>query len=156
MLRLWLIPQGLLDTENGNPSPEAPDPELVQDTDRRAVAAVMEAERKLGRKPQEQAHANPGYDVLSKDPASGTHYFIEVKGHLPQTAEINVSAQQVQKAKSNPERWRLAVVSVPESPDDAPVVRYLLDPFRDVNMHFAQTRLTLKVEDLLLTAGKPR
>ena len=45
----------------------------------------MKAERKLGRVPEEQHHTNPGYDVLSTDPATGVCYFIEVKGHLPQT-----------------------------------------------------------------------
>ena len=61
------------------------------------------------------SHSNPGYDVLGRDPKTGYHYFIEVKGHLPQTLEIHVSAQQVQKARSIPDRWRLAVISVPRS-----------------------------------------
>ena len=51
-----------------------------------------------------------------------------------------MSAQQVQKAKSNPDRWRLAVASVPNDPAGEPVVRYLVDPFRDSRLHFAQTR----------------
>ncbi|MCY4632684.1 MAG: DUF3883 domain-containing protein, partial [bacterium] len=95
------------------------------ETDRRAVAAVLAAEQALGRNPQAQAHSNPGFDVLSVDPATGTHYFIEVKGHLPRTTEISVSAQQVQKARSNPDRWRLAVVSVPDDPNAEPTVHYL-------------------------------
>ena len=100
------------------------------------VAAVA-AERALGRIPEAQAHSNPGFDVLSVDPETGTHYFIEVKGHLPRTTELSVSAQQVQKARSNPERWRLAVVSVPDDPDSDPEVHYLLDPFHDYTLHFA-------------------
>ncbi len=155
-----VVPQGRLDeitaVEDGKEMPVKPDPEVAEDTDRRAVAAVLESERLLGREPEAQEHSNPGYDVLSIDPATGDHYFIEVKGHLPQTTEIHVSAQQVQKAKSNPERWRLAVVSVPESPETAPVVRYLVEPFQDVTMHFAQTRLTLNVEELLQSAVDPR
>jgi len=67
-----------------------------------------------------QHHSNPGFDIESVDPVTGHHYFIEVKGHLPQTLEISVSAQQVQKAKSNPDRWRLAVASVPNEPDAEP------------------------------------
>lgn len=150
-----IVPQGLLDKIAG----VATDPSLVADTaetDRRAVAAVMAAERALGRHPVEQAHNNPGYDILSVDAETGIHYFIEVKGHLPQTTEIRVSAQQVQKAKSNPERWRLAVVSVPIDAESFTKVRYLVEPFSDVTLHFAQTSVPLDVASLLESAGEPR
>ena len=149
-----VIPQGLIDKLRGEP----PNPAEVADrmeTDRRAVAAVVRSERALGRNPEPQHHSNPGFDVLSIDPSTGIHYFIEVKGHLPQTLEISVSAQQVQKAKSNPDRWRLAVVSVPSEPDADPAVHYLLDPFRDVTLHFAQTKVPLNVANLLEVAGDP-
>ncbi len=150
-----IIPQGLLAELAGTP----PDPNETADkmeTDRRAVAAVLAAEQALGREPEAQAHSNPGFDVLSIDPATGTHYFIEVKGHLPRTTEISISAQQVQKARSNPDRWRLAVVSVPDDPHAEPDVRYLVEPFRDVTLHFAQTKLTLNVANLLTAARDPR
>ncbi len=149
-----IIPQGLLDQLAGTP----PDPKETADkmeTDRRAVAAVLAAEQALGRIPEAQAHSNPGFDVLSVDPATGTHYFIEVKGHLPRTTEISVSAQQVQKARSNPDRWRLAVVSVPDDSDTEPAVHYLVDPFRDYTLHFAESKLSLSVADLLTAAGAP-
>ncbi|MXZ29232.1 MAG: DUF3883 domain-containing protein [Acidimicrobiia bacterium] len=150
-----IIPQGLLDQLAGAPSNLA-DAADTTETDRRAVAAVLAAERALGRRPENQPHSNPGFDVLSVDPATGTHYFIEVKGHLPQTTEIHVSAPQVQKARSNPKRWRLAIVSVPEDPHAEPAVRYLTDPFADYHLHFAQTKLTLNIADLLTAAGPPR
>jgi hypothetical protein len=149
-----IIPQGLLDTLVG----QAPDPAAVADkmeTDRRGVAAVCKAERALGRNPTPQHHNNPGFDIDSVDPTTGMHYFIEVKSHLPQTTEISVSAQQVQKAKSNPERWRLAVASVPNEPEGEPTVKYLVEPFRDVTLHFAQTKVPLNVADLLEAAGDP-
>ena len=149
-----VVPQGLIDQLRGMP----PDPEDTADkmeTDRRAVAAVLEAERVLGRNPEPQAHSNPGYDVLSIDPDTCTHYFIEVKGHLPRTTEIHISAQQISKAKSLPDQWRLAVVSVPDDPAESPTVRYLLDPFSDYTPHFAQTGLTLNVADLLEAAQDP-
>ena len=149
-----IVPQGLVDQLDGTP----PAPDAVADkmeTDRRAVAAVLAAERTLGRNPEEQVHNNPGFDILSIDPETGIHYFIEVKGHLPQTTEISVSAQQVQKAKANPDRWRLAVASVPTDPDVEPAVRYLLEPFRDTVMHFAQTKVPLNVANLIATASEP-
>ena len=147
-----VVPQGLIDQLRGLP----PDPEDAADkmeTDRRAVVAVLEAERALGRFPEAQAHSNPGYDVLSIDPATGTHYFIEVKGHLPRTTEIHISAQQISKAKSLPDHWRLAIVSVPDNPSEPPTVRYLLNPFSTYTPHFAQTGLPLNIATLL--RGRP-
>ena len=86
-------------------------------------------------KPQVQDHGNPGYDILSRDPDTDMLYFIEVKGHLQQTTDIHVSAAQVNKAKANPERWRLAVVSVPDDDEEEPRVSYLVDPFEDRHNH---------------------
>ena len=151
-----IVPQGLINQENGETNSVSPEAQANrEETDRRAVETVMTAEKKIGRHPQEQRHNNPGFDIESSDPKSGRHYFIEVKGHLPHTSEISVTATQVQKAKSDPERWRLAVVSVPIEPDEKPVVKYVLNPFKDMTMHFAQTKVTLNVTDLLIDAVEP-
>jgi superfamily II DNA or RNA helicase len=150
-----IVPQGLLDRMSGDPEVA---PRLTPDTaetDRRAVAAVLKAERSIGRLPEAQPHNNPGFDIESIDPETGIHYFIEVKGHLPRTTEIKVSAQQVQKAKSNPERWRLAIVSVPDEKDREPKVHYLTDPFKNTHLHFAQTHVPLNVAAVLAHAGEP-
>ena len=149
-----VVPQGLLDKLAGQ-TYNSVDPAIKAETDRRAVAAVMKAELKLGRTPEEQHHTNPGYDVLSTDPATGVCYFIEVKGHLPQTEQISVSRRQVGKAHNNRERWRLAVVSVPEDPDAEPDVHYLIEPFKNVSLHRAQTSVPLNVSELLTYAGPP-
>ena len=149
-----VIPQGLLDTLHGDP----PDPALIADTretDRRAVEAVMAAEEELGRHPEKMVHSNPGYDIRSVDPATGVNYFIEIKGHLPQTPEIRVSHTQVSAAKNNPDRWRLAIVSVPESPTGDPTVRYISRPFDDVTLHFAQTSVPLDVHAMIAIAEEP-
>ena len=149
-----VVPQGLLDELAGRTIVSV-DPAKKAETDRRAVAAVMEAEQKLGRVPEEQAHGNPGYDVLSTDPATGACYFIEVKGHLPQTEQISVSRRQVGQSHNNRERWRLAVVSVPEDPDAEPEVHYLVEPFKNVTLHPAQTSVPLNVANLLVFARPP-
>ena len=150
-----VVPQGLLDQLAGQP-PDPTDEADRAETDRRAVAAVMKAELALGRVPEEQHHSNPGYDVLSTDPSTGVCYFIEVKGHLPGTEQISVSKRQVGKAQNNQERWRLAVVSVPDDFDAEPEVRYLVEPFRNVALHPAQTSVPLNVSDLLAFAGPPQ
>ena len=142
-----IVPQGLLDELEGKA--RAPDPAADKtETDRRAVAAVMAAERALGHRPEEQHHSNPGFDVISFDPATGVHYLIEVKGHLPGTEQIHVSKTQVGQAQCNPDVWRLAVVAVPNEPDAEPEVRYLNRPFEGVTMHPAQTSIPLRIADL--------
>ena len=70
--------------------------------------------------------------------------------------EIARARRQVGKAHNNRERWRLAVVSVPEDSDAEPEVRYLVEPFRNVSLHPAQTSVPLNVAELLSYAGPPR
>ena len=151
-----VVPQGLLDRLAGKaPVMDVESTGDKMETDRRAVAAVMNAERELGRRPEQQQHSNPGFDVLSFDPAKGVHYLIEVKGHLPETEQISVSNTQFGHAKCNPDVWRLAVVSVPHEANAEPEVRYLLRPFEGVTMHEAQTSVPLRVADLLANAVAP-
>jgi len=150
-----VIPQGLIDRLSGDTSVEPMDQEAARETDRRAVAAVMATELALGRRPVEQAHNNPGFDILSEDPKTGIVYQIEVKGHRPDTAEIKVRAPQVRQAKQNPERFRLAVVLVPHEPDGHPVVRYFVRPFDRYELHFAQAYVPLYVQELMTAAVEP-
>jgi len=149
-----VIPRGLLDELAG--TVVAMTPGDTTESDRRAVAAVKEAERSLGRIPEEQHHNNPGFDILSLDPQTGMRYFIEVKGHKASTPEIKVSAVQVRQGKQNPERFRLAVVEVPEDPDASPTVSYFVRPFDGFDLHFAQTYLPMKVADLMPQAVEPQ
>ena len=142
-----IISQGMLNRLSGKID-SVIDPEVARETDRRAVEAVMKAEREINRIPEEQDHNNPGFDILSTDPATGTMYFIEVKGHRPGTPEIHVSASQIRKAKMNPERFRLVIVKVPNEDHGIPAVRYYVKPFDGYEPHFAQTYVPLKVVDL--------
>ena len=142
-----IISQALLNRFSGVEAAVV-DPEVAKETDRRAVAAVMATERSIGRNPVEQDHNNPGFDILSTDPNTETIYFIEVKGHRPDTTEIHVSASQIRKAKMNPERFRLAVVRIPNESDAQPSIGYFVRPFDDYEPHFAQTYVALKVAEL--------
>lgn len=56
--------------------PVAPD---GSDVDRAGIERVLAFERAHGRQPEEQHHANPGFDVRSVDPATGEVRYIEVK-----------------------------------------------------------------------------
>jgi hypothetical protein len=149
-----VIPQGLID-RMASGLPVEMDQEVAKETDRRAVAAVLAAERALGRIPVEQAHNNPGFDVLSTDPATGIVYQIEVKGHRPDTDEIKVRGPQVRQAKQNPERFRLAVVRVPHGPEAEPTVSYFVRPCDTYELHFAQAYVPLKVAHLMPSAVEP-
>jgi Domain of unknown function (DUF3883) len=150
-----VVPQGLVDRLRGVSTPKI-DPEVAAETDRRAVAAVIAAELRIGRHPVEQDHNNPGFDILSTDPATAIVYFIEVKGHRPGTDEIKVRARQVRQAQQNPERFRLAVVAVPNEPNSESVVRYYLQPFGGYDLHFAQTYVPLDVAQLIPYALEPQ
>lgn len=116
----------------------------------------MKAERKLGRVPGEQPHTNPGYDVLSTDPATGVCYFIEVRGHLLQDRADQRQSPLGRKSHNDPEPWRLAVVLVPEDPHGEPNVHYLVESFKGVSLHPAQTSIPMNMAELLIYAGSPR
>jgi superfamily II DNA or RNA helicase len=150
-----IIPQGLLADLRGTDRVEI-DPEVAKETDRRAIAAVFAVERALGRNPVEQVHNNPGFDILSGDPRTGMVFQIEVKGHRPDNQEVKVHARQVRQAKQNPDRFRLAIVQVPDEPDGEPAVSYFVKPFESYELHFAQTYVPLNVIDLLPFAVEPQ
>lgn len=150
-----IVPQGLIDELSGNSTQTIEIADRMK-TDRRAVEAVVRAEQELGRRPEVQSHSNPGYDIISVDPETGKHYFIEVKGHLPQTDEISVSTRQIQQAKNTPDSWILAVVAVPNKPSDKPSVKYITRPFEGVTTHFAQSKISLKIKKLLTKADEPK
>ena len=68
------------------------------------------------------------------------------------------------QAHSNPGFDVLSIDPVPDAHEE-PTVNYLVEPFQDVTLHFAQTKLTLNVAqtkltlnvaDLLTAAGPPR
>lgn len=125
-----VVPRGLLDKLTGvagQPARHAADPAAV---DRRAVAAVLAAERALGRDAEPMPHNNPGYDVRSLDPGTGARIDIEVKGRVAGAVDFFVSRTQVFHAKNVGDAYRLALVSVdlargPEHDE----VRYLANPF---------------------------
>ena len=135
-----VVPQGLLDKLSGR-STAAP-PKTAQDTaltDRRAVDAVLAAELRLGRNPQEMPHNNPGYDIQSST-GDGHLVFIEVKGRAAGAEEFWVTKTEALTGKNAATGFRLALVSVGPDGRERDQVRYIVDPFRDVDFgDFAAT-----------------
>jgi hypothetical protein len=101
--------------------------------ERRGVEAVLAAERALGRTPVEQAFNNPGFDVRSEDPG-GDPIRIEVKARVDGADEFFVTHNEVIVGKNAAPRYRLALVRVHPDGPEHDEVRYLADPFADIDL----------------------
>ncbi|HZV26876.1 MAG TPA: DUF3883 domain-containing protein, partial [Acidothermaceae bacterium] len=105
-----VIPQGLLDRLRGaRAEPAATYAKETAAVERRAVDAVLAAERALGRDPEEMPHNNPGYDVRSVDP-EGRVIRIEVKGRIEGSDDFVITRNEVLTAKNLGDDYRLAMV----------------------------------------------
>ena len=134
-----VIPQGLLDKLLGRIPDKARAARDTALSERRAVDAVLAAERRLGRFPEEMEHNNPGYDIRSRAP-DGHWIFIEVKGRILGAEDFWVTKTEALTGKNAAVLSRLALVSVHPDGPERDVVRYIVDPFRDVDFgDFAAT-----------------
>jgi superfamily II DNA or RNA helicase len=127
-----IVPQGLLDKIMGRPPKP---PRYAADTtatDRRAITAVLAAERTLGRDPREMPHSNPGYDIESAC-EDGHLIFIEVKGRAEGAEDFWVTKTEALHGKNAGAGSRLALVSVSPDGPEHDQVRYIIDAFRDVD-----------------------
>lgn len=115
----------------------------TEEVDRRAVAAVMAAERLLGRVPREMPHNNPGFDIESRD-GEGCVFRIEVKGRITGADTFTVTANEVNFAQSQGDRHRLALVEVSPQGPEQDRVRYVLRAFD----HLTTAESTRSVNEL--------
>jgi SNF2 family DNA or RNA helicase len=113
-----------------------PDTSVIarQEVERRAIAAVLAAEEKLGRIAEdlnETQRNHPGYDVRSFRrgtqgwPSDVRH--IEVKGRVAGAPTVTVSRNEILTSMNEPDRFILALVEVSSTGD---TVRYLRQPFK--------------------------
>ena len=149
-----IVPQRLLDAAS---DPEISAPVAVSQSDREridrlAVAAVMEAERKLGREPTEMPHENPGYDIESKDPNTNELLFIEVKGKTAGSTTVTISKTQIFTAFNKPDNFILAIVEI--DGDTAKEPRYIRKPFQK-EPDFGVTSVNYNLNKLLARAEAP-
>ena len=149
-----IVPQNLLDATSDPelPAPVAPSQVDREGIDRLAVAAVMEAERKLGREPTEMPHHNPGYDIESKDPNTNQLLFIEVKGKSTDATTVTVSKTQIFTAFNKPDSFILAIVEV--DGDTAKEPRYIRQPFKK-EPDFNATSINYNLNKLLARSETP-
>ncbi|MGN7246931.1 helicase-related protein [Janibacter anophelis] len=109
--------------------------------ERRAVEAVLAAERRLGRVPTEQDFNNKGFDISSQEP-DGHVITIEVKGRIEGAEDFFITHNEVLTGKNAQPRYRLALVEVSTRGPEHDQVRYVEDPFRGTELGgFAATGL---------------
>ncbi len=101
--------------------------------ERRGVDLVLASEKALGRDPVEQAFNNPGFDILSTD-AAGDTWRIEVKARLAGAEDYFVTHNEVITGKNAVPRYRLALVRVDPWGPEHDEVRYLDDPFENIDL----------------------
>lgn len=96
--------------------------------ERRAVEAVLAAERRLGRCPKEMPFNNPGFDIESVD-EDGNHFFIEVKGRIEGAESFTVTRNEVKFAQTQGDHHLLALVEVSTAGAEFDAVRYVASAF---------------------------
>ncbi|MEZ5142213.1 MAG: DUF3883 domain-containing protein [Acidimicrobiales bacterium] len=150
-----VVPRGLLERRRGERTVEpAEHARQTAEVERRAVDAVLHAERALGRDPEEMPHNNPGYDIRSLTP-DGHLVFVEVKGRIAGAGTVTVTRNEILFALNAGPAHRLALVEV--HPDGGEQVRYLTDAFTGMEgrVHFAETAVTFDWHKLWNQGGEP-
>ncbi len=108
----------------------APVPTFAADTqrsERLAMAAVMEAERRLGFLPRDVSAGKQGYDIESAVPGEGRLRFLEVKGRAPDAGTVTITKNEILTGLNKPDDFILAIVEV--DGDRPGVPRYVRRPF---------------------------
>jgi hypothetical protein len=147
-----IVPAGLLRTLRGI-GPESP-AEFALDTEeseRRAMQAIMETERRLGFLPRDVSDQNNGYDIESAIPNSGLLRFLEVKGRVRGAKTVTITKNEILTGLNKPEEFILALVVL--DPDRAEV-RYVRTPF-EKEPDFKATSVNYDLDKLLALAKEP-
>ncbi|BCQ10584.1 RNA polymerase-associated protein RapA [Mycobacterium heckeshornense] len=101
--------------------------------ERRAVDAVLAAERRIGRQPIEMAHTNKGYDIASaRDGEPVVH--IEVKGRLSGADTLTLTYSELIHGKNMGAQHRLALVEVSPDGPEHDRLRYVADAFARIDL----------------------
>ena len=123
-----VVPQGLIDKLTGEPGDNlgqttAEGRKAVEDAAMQAVTAI---EKKLNCEPRDISKDKCGYDIESRDKATGRFRFIEVKGVAAGNNRMIVTKNEILTSFNKPDAFILAMVHVD---GDRCEVRYLREPF---------------------------
>jgi len=153
-----VIPRGLLDAclpadlPASAPAGFAENSAARAEVERLAMAAVMEAERRLGNDPSDISAENRGWDVESRDGRTGALRFIEVKGRAEGGDVVMLTKNEILAALNAPDRFILAIVRVMQGFAHEPV--YVREGFAR-EMGFAETAISLNIAKLLSAGSRP-
>lgn len=148
-----VIPAGLISRMTGRPLPPS-----AQRTDNQAVAAharaiVMDVERSLGFEPIDREHDKVGYDIESRDPATGRLRFLEVKGRDSDAETVTVTANEIKYSLNKPEDFILAIVELLGGGSHR--IHYVRRPFQR-EPDFLATSVNYNLRELIAIAEEPR
>ena len=147
-----VIPIGLLRKLTGQERETPPDFALdTEESERRAMQAVMETERRLGFNPRDVSDENLGYDVESAIPNSGLLRFLEVKGRVRGARTVTITKNEILTGLNKPEQFILALVIL--DPDHESV-HYIRSPF-EKEPDFKATSVNYDLAALLALAQEP-
>ncbi len=131
----------------------------TKEVDERAIAAVVAAEKALGRQPEVKPHNNKGFDISSLAP-DGATVIIEVKGRIAGGKDFMITRSEV-NAGTEASDYRLALVRVSPDGPEQDEVRYHTNPFTDVDVEtfrqgaFEVATLRVDWDPIWTNAGVP-
>lgn len=151
---LVVVPLGLIAAMTGRPLPAR-----CVDTQASAALArslVMEAERALGFEPTDREFEKLGYDIESRDPATGSLRFLEVKGRVSGADTVTVTKNEILYSLNKPDHFILALVEFLDGGNHR--VHYLRRPFEQsgVTTDFNGASVNFPFAGLLARAEPPR
>ena len=149
-----IAPLGLIRAmAGGAPLRRLPAPSDTQAAAARARQIVMDVERGLGYEPTDREFEKRGYDIESRDPASGRLRFLEVKGRVSGAPAITVTRNEILYSLNKPDAYILAIVEFLDG--DRHRVHYLRRPFQR-EPDFGVTSVNYNFAELLARAQEPR
>ena len=105
-----VLPAHLLD--NAQPAPDREALAQNAEVERLAMEAVMAHEHGEGREPSDVSAENLGWDIQSRDPATGELRYIEVKGRRAGADSVQITRNEILRAINLADKFWLAVVIV--------------------------------------------
>jgi superfamily II DNA or RNA helicase len=117
-----------------------------------AIAAVMQAEQRLGFAPKDVSAEKRGYDIESSIPNTGRLRFIEVKGRARGATTVTITKNEILTGLNKPDEFILALVEV-EGESATP--HYVRQPFQR-EPDFGVTSVNYDLAEILSRAEDPR
>ncbi len=138
-----VVPIGLIARLAGTST--TTDPLARKAVEELAMQRVMAHERGLRFEPSDVSAEKRGYDIESRDPATGALRFIEVKGRVAEAETVTVTRNEMMVAVNEPDKFILALVRVDGASTS---LHYIQRPF-DREPQFGEAAASFRIADLL-------